>query len=198
MKHAKSQSLLLSLRSVNLIPTIDKPTRVHNNSATLIDHIFVNILEDDFVSGNIISDISDHYSQFCIFHSRKPATSRKNSRNRKPRIHDYSNFSDANFLEDLSQLDLDRLLTSKDDPNQSFSIFYSKVNTIVNKHAPLKRISNRRAKQSSKPWVTKAIRNTKYRFYRNKVSMLIRLRKKMQLHKYFEEHITNAKKHGKA
>ena len=203
-----AQSLLLSLRSLNLIPTIDEPTRVHNNSATLIDNIFVNILEDDFVSGNTISDISDHYSQFCIFHWRKPATSWKNSRNVKPRIRDYSNFSDANFLEDLSQLDLDRLVTSKDDRNQSFSIFYSKVNTIVNKHAPLKRISNRRAKQSSKPCITKAIRKSikiknslfqsgdrdKYKFYRNKVSMLISLSKKMDLHKYFEEHITNARK----
>lgn len=131
-----AQSLLLSLRSLNLIPTIDQPTRVHNNSATLIDNIFVNILEDDFVSGNTISDISDHYSQFCIFHWRKPATSWKNSRNVKPRIRDYSNFSDANFLEDLSQLDLDRLVTSKDDPNQSFSIFYSKVNTIVTNMLP--------------------------------------------------------------
>ena len=139
-----AQSLLLSLRSVNFIPIIDEPTRVHNNSATLIDNIFVNILEDDFVSGNIFSDISDHYSQFCIFHSRKPA-------NMKPRIRDYSNFSDANFLEDLSQLDLDRLVTSKDDPNQSVSRFYREVNTIINKLAPLKRILNKRAKQSSKP-----------------------------------------------
>ena len=78
----------------------------------------------------------------------------------KPRIRDYSNFSEANFLEDLSQLDLDRLVTSKDDPNQSFSTFYNKVNTIINKHAPLKPISNRRAKQSHKPWITKAIRKS--------------------------------------
>jgi hypothetical protein len=42
-----TQHFLLSLQSYNFIPTIDKPTRVHNNSATLIDNIFVNNIEND-------------------------------------------------------------------------------------------------------------------------------------------------------
>ena len=33
-----AQDFLLSLQSFSFIPTIDKPTRVYNNSATLIDH----------------------------------------------------------------------------------------------------------------------------------------------------------------
>lgn len=37
-----SQDFLLSLQSCYLFPTIDKPTRVYNNSATLIDNIFTN------------------------------------------------------------------------------------------------------------------------------------------------------------
>ena len=37
-----SQDFLLSLLSCYLIPTVDKPTRVHRTSATLIDNIFVN------------------------------------------------------------------------------------------------------------------------------------------------------------
>ena len=49
-----------------LIPTVDKPTRVHRNSATLIDNIFVNNPDQIIAGGNIISDISDHFSQFCI------------------------------------------------------------------------------------------------------------------------------------
>ena len=36
---------LLSLQSNSLIPTVDKPARVYNNSATLIDNIFVNKLD---------------------------------------------------------------------------------------------------------------------------------------------------------
>jgi hypothetical protein len=41
-----AQNFQISLQSLNLTPTIDKPTRVYNNSATLIDNIFVNKLDD--------------------------------------------------------------------------------------------------------------------------------------------------------
>ena len=64
-----AQNFLLSLQSFNLIPTIDKPTRVYNNSATLIDNIFISKIEDEITSCNIVSDLSDHYSQFCAVHS---------------------------------------------------------------------------------------------------------------------------------
>ena len=56
-----SHDFLLSLLSCYLIPSIDKPTRVYKNSATLID-ILVSNPEDVSFSGNIISDISDHFA----------------------------------------------------------------------------------------------------------------------------------------
>jgi len=62
---------LLSLQSFSLIPTIDKPTRVYKNTATLSDNILVNKLDAEIYSGNIVSDVSDHYSQFCIFQKTK-------------------------------------------------------------------------------------------------------------------------------
>ena len=70
---------LLSLQSFSFIPTIDKPTRVYNNSATLIDNILTNKVDVKITSGNIISDImiSDDYLQFCVFH-----TSLENSKSR--------------------------------------------------------------------------------------------------------------------
>jgi len=61
-----SSNFLLELQSCFLLPTIDKPTRVYNSSATLIDNIFTNNSNNVIYSGNIVSDISDHYSQFCI------------------------------------------------------------------------------------------------------------------------------------
>ena len=64
-----AQNFLLTLQSYTFAPTIDKPTRIHRNSATLIDNIFVNNFENSFLSGNIRSDISDHFSQFCIIQS---------------------------------------------------------------------------------------------------------------------------------
>ena len=61
-----SHEFLLSLQSFNFLSTIDKPTRVHNNSATLIDIILTNNCERSILSGNVISNISDHYTRFCV------------------------------------------------------------------------------------------------------------------------------------
>ena len=47
-----AQNFLFSLQSFSLIPTIDKPTHVHNNSATLIDNIFTNNVQEEIISGN--------------------------------------------------------------------------------------------------------------------------------------------------
>ena len=42
-----AQNFLFSLKSFNLIPTINKPPWVHNNSFSLIDNIFTNKLDGD-------------------------------------------------------------------------------------------------------------------------------------------------------
>jgi len=62
-----------------LIPSIDKPAQVRSSSATL-KIIFLLILEPDNIMacGNIISDISDHFSQFCILKSAWDKTKTRN------------------------------------------------------------------------------------------------------------------------
>ena len=65
-----SQDFLLALQSFDL-PTFDKPTRVCNNSASLIDDIFINNPDQVLISGNIITDVSDRFSQFCILKSNR-------------------------------------------------------------------------------------------------------------------------------
>ena len=60
------QDFLLSLQSFLFIPTIDKLTRVYNNSATLIDNILTNKVDVEITSGNIISVIRFSYK---IVHS---------------------------------------------------------------------------------------------------------------------------------
>ena len=62
-----------------LIPSIDKPAQVRSSSATL-KIIFLLILEPDNITacGNIISDISDHFSQFCILKSAWDKTKTRN------------------------------------------------------------------------------------------------------------------------
>ena len=62
-----AENILLSCQSYSLLPSIDKPTRIYNDSATLIDNILVNTYDQKIHSGNIISDISDHFHNFVLF-----------------------------------------------------------------------------------------------------------------------------------
>ena len=53
-----------------LFPYIISPTRVTPRSRTIIDNIFSNIIEEDIISGNITTTISDHYIQFVLFENQ--------------------------------------------------------------------------------------------------------------------------------
>ena len=149
------RDFLLSLQSYYLIPSIDKPTRVYNNSATLIDNIFINNPERVTVSGNLISDITDHFSQFCIFNSCKD----KKQIPTKQKMRDYSRFSATCFNNELSAMNWNQIiLNNENNIDKLFSSFYKTLNNVVNKHAPVKTVSRRKMKQISKPWISSGIR----------------------------------------
>ena len=200
-----AHNVLLSLQSYSFIPLIDKPTRVYGNSATLIDNIIlVNNITNLLSCGNIISDISDHFSQFCMSHN--PAQKRVNA---WKKARDFSCFSETNFLADISNIDWNGITSSPNtNSDKLFSTFSNRFNKVVNTNAPLKTVSKCKAKQFSKPWITRGIRksikiknslfhsnfNAKYRLYRNKIITLIRLSKKQYFHNYFQSNISNMKK----
>ena len=48
----------------SLTPVINKPTRITNHSATVIDHIWCNVRLETLLSGVLLSDASDHFSPF--------------------------------------------------------------------------------------------------------------------------------------
>ena len=75
-------------------------------------------------------------------------------------LRDFSNYSEAKFLNELSQLDSIGAVSGLNDVNKSLSVFYNKLNKPLNKHAPFKPISKRKKKRLLKPWVTKGIRKS--------------------------------------
>ena len=150
------------------------------------------------ISGNILSDISDHFSQFCILSSivDQPKESRK--------VRDFSNFSYSSFIADLIQVDWDEIIArGTDNINKISSSFYNKLNKIVNKHAPFKTISKRRKKKLSKPWITKGIRTSikiknrlymcgdhaQYKHYCNTISKLTRISKRQFYSQFFTNNL---------
>ena len=107
-------------------------------------------------------------------------------------MRDFSNFSSDGLNDDLSNVNWNALFVNDSrDVNSAFSSFFNKFNKLINKHAPMKTISKRKAKLLSKPWVTKGLRISvrmknklyasrdmiKYKVYRNNLCSLIRLSK---------------------
>ena len=199
-----SHKFLISLQSYSFIPTIDKPMRVYRNSATLIDNILVKNVKGTVSSGNVVSNVSDHLTQFCIFHSCKNKISPP-----RQKIRDYSRFSKSIFHNELSQIEWDSITTdNQNDIDRTFSNFFNTLNKLVNKHAPLKPVSKRQAHRFMKPWITKGLRKSikiknalfysgdieKYKYYRNKLLTLSRLSKKLYYSAYFSDNITNMQK----
>ena len=56
---------------------ISSPTKLTTRSQTLIDNIFSNIIEDEIISGNITTTISDHYAQFTLFKNKTKSQKNK-------------------------------------------------------------------------------------------------------------------------
>ena len=151
-----SHDFMSSLQSCYLIPTIDKPTRVRSSFATLIVKIFINNPDQVVTCKNIVSDISDHFSQFCILKSVKDKV-----KVNKFKVRNFSQFSANCVNAELSLVDWNAIVETKlYDVNDLFSSFHNKFNKLVNKHAPMKTISNRKAKQLSKPWITQGLRTS--------------------------------------
>ena len=57
--------------SSTFYPLISKPTRITNISATLIDNIFVNYVDECHKCGILFTDLSDHQPVFQITSSLK-------------------------------------------------------------------------------------------------------------------------------
>ena len=154
--------------------------------ATLIDNIFINNPENNIVSGNIVSDTTDHFSEMCILTSHCKTFFLNN----KTKVRDYSTFNAKSFIDDLQNINWNNICKNTD-ANLSFSRFYKCVKKTINKHAPLRSISNRKQKFLAKPWLTAGLRKSirvknnlfytsdrdKYKFCKNKIISLTRTKR---------------------
>ena len=60
----KHRDFLNMVTSFGYLPYIIHPTRITENTSTLIDNIYSNNLEDEIISGNILIQFADHLAQF--------------------------------------------------------------------------------------------------------------------------------------
>ena len=64
--HLSTENFINTMSSYFFNPHILKPTRITHHSATLIDNIFFNSIKYHTISGNLLTDISDHLPNFLI------------------------------------------------------------------------------------------------------------------------------------
>ena len=62
----KTNAFIDNVISQGVIPHVTKPTRITSNSATLIDHLYLNHNHPNYESGIIITDVADHFGIFHI------------------------------------------------------------------------------------------------------------------------------------
>ena len=184
-----------NMYSLSLFPKITRPSRFTSHSATLIDNILTNDLNNKTVSGLLITDLTDHLPVFVVFDG--------NNRNKKdcPEQIQYrrtrSEESIDSLKTDLLEHDWDEIY-SNGDANSAYSKFLNIFIAFYNKNCPL-REWKRKSKHASCPWITKGLQNAckkkntlykefikvqtkeaeaRYKKYKNKLTHIIRMSRK--------------------
>ena len=144
------------LMGKRFLPTITLPTRITENTISLIDHIFVRVpnelLKNMIKSGNLFCDISDHLPNFCCINSITEHTNID-----RPMIRIYSEkninkFSNCTELHDLLHI------CNINDVNLAYDQFSKQLQMLHDKYFPLVRQSRKMSK--NKPWITMGIRTS--------------------------------------
>ena len=145
--HPDTNDFINTMVSHYLLPYVLHPTRVTNDSSTVIDNIFSNITDFDTKSGNILCDISDHFPQILTVDRTCPDYKSCSFAKR-----DFSHFDESKFVNDNSALDL-RFLNDDNVSVDKFTSFYEGVSSLVDKHVPSKKMARKEIKLQSKPWI---------------------------------------------
>ena len=138
------------LNKYGLNQIITQPTRITNNTSTLLDIIVTSSL--DFVRNPEVirmDDMSDHCLVKCSITCKKPPTVIKFKTCR-----DYSDFDYNLFIADMYSIDFD-ILYSMSDVDEMVTFFTERVNELFNRHAPYK---TKRLTKPPAPWITPNIK----------------------------------------
>ena len=199
-----------SLLSASFCPLINRPTRVSDQTATIIDNIFTtNISADKIFKGILPTDISDHFPIFAIIQNDY-----KTSRDSLPVLKRIVNANTlTNFKNDLDQIKWEDVFSSSD-TNVAYNNFSNTLRDSYKRNIPIKKIK-KCGKTPLKPWITdtlmrsicfknKMFRDMRilgknidleyYKKYKNKLKSLLRKAEKDHYKKQLEINKNNLSK----
>ena len=151
--------------SYSLIPTIYKPTRITEHSATIIDNILTNI-DNTAETAIIVTDITDHLPTVLVSNMCS-----KEKEKQKPKVTFKRRYTDDNinlFKSKLSKVDWENILVNAN-VNVDYTIFLNKFDDLYNECVPLRKCNNKRKRNPRLPWITNGILksiNTKNKLYK--------------------------------
>jgi hypothetical protein len=129
-QHAPTAAYIENVFSNGFLQLITKPTRSINGSATLIDHILTNKIQQSYTGGILINRISDHFPIFHILEATKPT---KYNKPILKRIFNDNNISVfKSVLENMGWGDV----SNCNDPQESMNLFQSTFLDLFELHFP--------------------------------------------------------------
>ena len=146
--HIHTSEFIEMMYSFALMPIVNKPTRIHNVSASLIDNIYCNNIKSNHLifDGIFLCDITDHFPVFCVNNFEKEKFS---SHIIKHRVFSEQNM--INFKEKLLNLSWNNVI-SNDSPEESFSNFHTTYVDCYNNCFPIADIKV--TYKNKKQWLT--------------------------------------------
>ena len=142
----------------NFLPTVVMPTRITQNTATLIDHIYYYEGHNNdsctalVKSGNILSDISDHLPNYIILYKRAATVC-----NKRPLIRIFSEKNKQKFSSYLQNTDWDKVY-QENDAEAAYNSFINIVTEAYEISFRLTKLSRKRSKD--KKWITPALKKS--------------------------------------
>ena len=150
--HNNTQRFLEVNLDNGLYPCINKPTRVTNTSATLIDNIFIDCKLLGRHSSKIkIDDISDHLPTVVILDHLVPQTNERV----KIQCRDMRECTLSKINSELSGITWESVIT--ENVNNSFNEFHNILCNIIDRYSPLQTKTVNIAKYWKEPWISKGL-----------------------------------------
>ena len=150
--HTKTADFINLMFSYSYAPFINKPTRITEQSSTLIDNIFVNNYNDNTFQGLLFTDISDHFPVFIINKKIKCENINKTLISR-----DYCQNNIKHFLERIQQVSWDTGM-NVDDTELAYNRFQKLFLEEYELCFPLKTMKVKY--KNRKPWLTSGLKTS--------------------------------------
>ena len=198
----------------SFFPLINKATRITHHTATHIDNIFTNNLEQlsDSWNGIIFSDISDHLPIVHVLYTNIKKTSKYVVDATYQRVFNKVNI--RTFQEQMKNTSWNSVLNETSDPKKAYKDFLKLFSNVFEANFPFKKKNSVKIDKEKSPWMTncilKSVRNknklykrflTKpsitneknYKNYKNRLNHIIKVAKKSHYEEQFIKYKQNSR-----